>query len=139
MKTLFLIAFLQICCACFCQGMKERDKINRKFENSKPPTIHLFSSSQQIIPIDSIEIRSKYLKRKKIESKILLFKISAIAKDSSSLVFSERIEGHIIPERINTKIKNCTSCAYIKIENITLRWFTGTYTLRVNQMWKIKN
>ncbi|MDY8135449.1 hypothetical protein [Aquimarina sp. 2201CG5-10] len=137
MKIHFLILFVFIQFSSFSQNFEEREKITSEFEKSDDIKIELFNIKLATNKLDSIQLNSNFLKRKNIKFKILAFKISGIDKNDKTL-FSMKFWNNKIPEEFRMKLNDCAECKSIKVNEITINWFTGTYTLNSSQIWNIK-
>ncbi len=134
MKFSILIVFAFVHFSGFSQSLEEREKITAEFEKHSDVKIELFNINQ----LDSIRLKSNFLKRKNITYKILGFRISGIDKNGKSLFSFKSSKNNIIPTEFNKKITNCSECKKIKVDLITINWFTGTYTLKNSELWEIK-
>ncbi|WP_106793279.1 hypothetical protein [Aquimarina sp. Aq78] len=137
MKVHFLILFVFIQFSSFSQSLEEREKITSEFEKSDDIKIELFNIKLATNKLDSIQLNSNFLKRKNIKFKILAFKISGIDKNDKTL-FSMKSWNNKIPKEFRMKLNDCVECKSIKVNRITINWFTGTYTLNSSQIWNIK-
>lgn len=131
MKVSILILFVFIQFYSFSQSLEEREKITMGFEKSSDTKIKLFK-------IDSIQLKSDFLKNKNIDYKILGFRISGVDENGKSLFYLKSSTGNTIPKEFKNKLKKCLECHSIKVDLVTINWFTGTYTLKSSKMWNIK-
>ena len=134
MKVSILIVFAFIHFSGFSQSLEEREKITAEFEKRSDVEIEFFNINQ----LDSLQLKSDFLKRKTIIYKILGFRISGIDKNGKSLFSFKSTKNNIIPIEFNEKIANCLECKNVKVDLITINWFTGTYTLKSSEVWNIK-
>jgi hypothetical protein len=77
MKVLILILFIFIQFYSFSQSLEEREKITTEFEKSSDTKIKLFK-------IDSIQLKSDFLKNKNMDYKILGFRISGVDENGKA-------------------------------------------------------
>ncbi len=138
MKVLTLIFFAFIQLSCFCQSLEEREKITAEFERRSDTEIELFNMNSSSKLLDSIQIKSNFLKRNNIDYKILGFRISAIDENGKKIFSFKSSKSNLIPNEFNEKIADCEECKSVKIDLITINWFTGTYTIKNSKMWNIK-
>tara|TARA_R110002050_G_C8519976_1_gene477503 strand:- start:82 stop:399 length:318 start_codon:yes stop_codon:yes gene_type:complete len=82
MKVSFLIIFAFVHFSGFSQSLDEREKITAEFEKRSDVKIELFNINQ----LDSIRLKSDFLKKKNINYKILGFRISGIDENGKSLL-----------------------------------------------------
>lgn len=134
MRFLLFILFFTIY-SVDAQEIELRESITKGFDNAPVPNILLFNEIESKVQFDSIAIQSKYLDSLNLEKRIIGFKITGL---SDTVIFTEKITGYVFPESIKEKIKNCNECKSIKVDQITIRWFTGTYGIRTSKTWKIK-
>ncbi len=137
MKTYILIVFIFISFYGFSQSLEERDKITSEFKKTSDIAIELVNINSIPLQLDSILLKSNFLNDNNIEYRILAFKISGVDKDGK-VVFFLKSWSNKIPQNFVEKLNECNECKSIKVDAITINWFTGTYTLNSNQLWNIK-
>lgn len=138
MKVTIFIFFAFIQYYGFSQSLEEREKIIAEFEKRSDTEIELFNINSNTKRLDSIQLKSEFLKSKNIDYKILGFRISGIDKNGKSIFYFKSSKGNIIPTEFNEKISNCSECQSVKVDLITINLFTGTYTIKNGQIWDIK-
>ncbi|WP_299125982.1 hypothetical protein [uncultured Tenacibaculum sp.] len=135
-KTLILLfVFLSFCS--FSQSFEEREKINEGFKKSSDAKIILFKNSLIPKQLDSIQLKSDFLNSRRINYKIIGFRILAIDKNEEVVFSFSSRKNNIISKEFNKKINECLGCEKVKVDLVTINWFTGTYTIRTNQSWNI--
>ncbi len=130
MKTFFSILFLLINLTCISQTIQDRERIEKDFKAKGDLDLVLFR-------LDSIEIKSNYLRENNVSYEILRFKISGIDNDGK-IIFHSISWSNKIPTEFKQKITKCNECKSIKIDEVTISWFTGTNTLTLEKIWKIE-
>ena len=135
-KTLILLfVFLSFCS--FSQSFEEREKINEEFKKSSDAKIILFKNSLIPKQLDSIQLKSDFLNSRRINYKIIGFRILAIDKNEEVVFSFSSRKNNIISKEFNKKINECLGCEKVKVDLVTINWFTGTYTIGTNQSWNI--
>ena len=138
MKILISIFFISIQFYGFFQSLQEREEITREFENRSDTEIRLFNINTSSKSLDSIQLKSNFLKRKNIDYEVLGFRISGIDKNNKVLFSFKSSKGNLVSSEFNRKMSNCEECRSVKIDLITINWFNGTYTLINSKIWNIK-
>ncbi|MFI1770254.1 hypothetical protein, partial [Thalassobellus citreus] len=138
MKVLIYMFFAFIQFSGFSQNLEEREKITAEFEKRTDTQIELFNINSSSKLLDSIQLKSEFLKKKNIDYKILGFRISVIDKNGEKLFSFKSSKNNLISTEFSEKIANCEECKNVKVDLITINWFTGTYTLKNSKMWNIK-
>ncbi|WP_053990053.1 hypothetical protein [Mangrovimonas sp. TPBH4] len=138
MKILIIILFFFYTFFSFSQSLEEREKITAEFEKLSDTKIELYNINSFPQKLDSIQLKSDFLKSKNIDYKILGFRISGVNENGEMVLFFKSSKGNIIPTDFKDKISSCSECKSVKVDRITINWFTGTYTLKTSQTWSIK-
>lgn len=137
MKLFSLFIFILIPFYGLTQTLELREKITQEFKEAPVPKIELFNISSISTNFDSIQLKSEYLAQNKINIQILSFVILGIDAEGKSK-FKLTSRGNIIPKDFKEKFDACRECKSVKIEQVTIKWFTGTYTVLINEIWEIK-
>jgi hypothetical protein len=85
MKVTILIVFAFIHFSGFSQSLEEREKITAEFEKRSDVKIELFNIKSISKHLDSIKLKSDFLKKKNIDFKIIGFRISGVDKNGKTI------------------------------------------------------
>jgi len=136
MRVLIFIFFTLVHVTSFSQVLERMEELTKGLDNALAPKIILFNETPSAVQFDSIAIASKYLDSLRLEKRILGFNVTGLNMTNDSIIFSQKVTGHVFPESLKEKINNCGACSNIKIDHVTIRWFTGTYGIRASGIWR---
>lgn len=137
MKKILILFFVLISFCSFSQSLEEREKITAEFKKLSDTKIKLFKNSLIPKQLDSIQLKSDFLNSRRINYKIIGFRILAIDKNEEVVFSFNSIKNNIIPKEFNKKINECLGCEKVKVDLVTINWYTGTYTIKTNESWNI--
>lgn len=120
----------------FGQTLKERERIMKGFESKADVVLELVHVDPNTRLYDHLKIQSNFLDSLNIEYRIIGHNISAL-NESNEVVFSGRSENSKIPQDFLDFVRDCETCKKIKIGLVTINWFTGTYTIKMNESFEI--
>ncbi|MEP3230418.1 MAG: hypothetical protein ABJO12_09815 [Flavobacteriaceae bacterium] len=102
MKVSTLLFFVLVQLYSFSQSLEERERISAEFERRSDIEIELYPINSSAGQLDSIQMKSDYLRRNNINPKILGFRISGIDKNGE-VVFFKWLKNNIITAKFNEK------------------------------------
>jgi|GEM_PF-4214272 len=137
MKILITVFVLFIQFLSLGQSLDKRELITKEFESKSDVILELTYLNAVESLKNELTVQSNFLDSLKIQYKILNYRISAI-KENDEVAFTERSDKSDIPVDFMASLNDCKFCEKIKVDLVTINWFTGTYTLKLYETFEIK-